>query len=102
MSLLDTIRRLLGVSGTKTMSRRLAIEMVMSGEDVTVWTEKLNGRNIKRDVYTVDGPTGNFPWDYKSKNMMVVWDNTKMGYRVIRLDKIYKIKAEDGIEYLVQ
>lgn len=101
MSLLNTIRRLLGKK-KNSISRSVMKQMVLSGETLTIHTSKLGGSRIRRDVFAVVGPTGNMDYDYSAKGYIVLYDETAGGYRTFVWNNITKITDSKGVEYIVQ
>lgn len=101
MSLLDTIRRLLGKK-KNSISRAVMKQMVLSGDTLTIHTSKLGGTKIRRDVFAVPGPTGNMDYNYSAKGYIVLYDETRGGYRTFVWNNITKITDSKGVEYIVQ
>jgi len=105
MNILDVIRKLIGTNPTntkQTIDRNTMKKMLMTGETFTIHTAKLNGAKVVRDVYTVDGPTGNMDYNYASKGYMVFFDETKGEYRTFIFKNITKIIDEKNNEYKIK
>jgi hypothetical protein len=66
-----------------------------------VFSQKLDGRYIKRNMYSVSGPSGNVKYDYYGKGYMIFYDNTKGGYRTIVLSNVTKV-IRDGVTFYVR
>jgi hypothetical protein len=103
MTILDVIRRLLGGGDSKaTISREVMKQMILSGDNLTIHTEKLGGRKIKRDVFATPGPTGNMNYNYSSLGYMVLYDETAGGFRTFILRNITKVVDSTGKEFIVK
>ena len=66
-----------------------------------IYTRKLDGTRMVRDMFTVQGPSGNVKYDYDAKGYMICYDSDKIGFRTIVLKNVYKIEKE-GQTYLVR
>ena len=66
-----------------------------------IYTRKLDGTRMVRDMFSVQGPSGNVKYDYDAKGYMIMYDSDKIGFRTIVLKNIYKIEKE-GRTYLVR
>ena len=66
-----------------------------------VYTKKLDGTRMVRDMFSVQGPSGNVKYDYDAKGYMIMYDSDKIGFRTIVLKNVYKIEKE-GRTYLVR
>lgn len=79
-------------------------DMVMSGQPLTIYTTKKDGRNMVRDMFLIPGtPSGRamngFPyWD---RGYMIMWDEGKNNYRTIIFRNIEKIKTLEGKTFYV-
>jgi hypothetical protein len=70
-------------------------------QDVKIFTTKLSGANMVREMYTTD-PTGNPPvYDYEAEGYWVLWDRDSFGYRTVVLKNIEKIIV-DGQTFYVE
>lgn len=70
-------------------------------QEVKIFTTKLSGTNMVREMYTTD-PTGNPPvYDYESYGYWVLWDTDSFGYRTVVLKNIEKIIV-DGQTFYVE
>ena len=66
-----------------------------------IYTRKLDGTRMVRDMFSVQGPSGNVKYDYSAKGYMIMYDSDKIGFRTIVLKNVYKIEKE-GKTYLVR
>jgi len=67
---------------------------------VKIYTTKLSGRNMVREMYTTD-PTGNPPvYDYEAEGYWVLWDRDSSGYRTVVLKNIEKIVLNGETMYV--
>ena len=77
-------------------------EMVLTWyEPFRIYSKKLNGRNIVREMYSVAGPSGDAVYDYEALGYMVFYDEGKRDFRTIVLENVEKV-VKDGITYYVQ
>lgn len=84
------------------ISKEQVKDMVLDWyESMKIYTTKLDGTRMTREMYSVDGPSGNVNYDYDAKGYMIMFDADKMGFRTIVLKNIYKIE-KDGRTYLVR
>ena len=68
---------------------------------MTIYTRKLDGKRMVRDMFSVQGPSGNVKYNYDAKGYMIMYDSEKVGFRTIVLKNVYKIEKE-GRTYLVR
>ena len=66
-----------------------------------IYTRKLDGTRMVRDMFSVQGPSGNVKYDYDARGYMIMYDSDKIGFRTIVLKNVYKIEKE-GRTYLVR
>ena len=66
-----------------------------------IYTTKLDGTRMVRDMFSVQGPSGKVKYDYDAKGYMIMYDSDKTGFRTIVLKNVYKIEKE-GRTYLVR
>jgi hypothetical protein len=66
-----------------------------------IYTTKLDGKRMVRDMFTVAGPSGNVKYDYEAKGYMICYDSDKVGFRTIVFKNVYKIEKE-GVTYIVR
>lgn len=66
-----------------------------------VYTRKLDGTRMVRDMFSVQGPSGNVKYNYDAKGYMIMYDSDKIGFRTIVLKNVYRIDKE-GTTYLVR
>lgn len=69
-------------------------------QPVKIFTRKLDGTRMIREMFAVAGPSGNI-YDYSAKGYMIMQDIDKGGFRTIVLKNVYKIQ-KDGRTYLVK
>jgi hypothetical protein len=87
---------------TNEISKDEAKEMILDWyTPMKIYTTKLDGTRMVRDMFTVQGPSGNMKYDYDAKGYMVMYDSDKIGFRTIVLKNVYKIEKE-GKTYLVR
>jgi hypothetical protein len=70
-------------------------------EPMKIFTRKLDGTRMIREMYSVAGPSGNVKYDYEAKGYMIVFDADKLGFRTIVLRNVYKIER-GGRTYLIK
>jgi hypothetical protein len=70
-------------------------------EPIKIFTRKLDGTRMIREMYSVAGPSGNVKYDYEAKGYMIVFDADKLGFRTIVLRNVYKIER-GGRTYLIK
>jgi hypothetical protein len=68
---------------------------------IKIYTTKLNGARMSREMYTVAGPSGNVKYNYQAKGYMILYDIDKAGFRTIVFRNVYKVER-DGKTYLVR
>lgn len=66
-----------------------------------IYTRKLDGKRMVRDMFSVQGPSGNVKYNYDARGYMIMYDSDKVGFRTIVLKNVYKIEKE-GRTYLVR
>ena len=71
-------------------------------EPFKVFTTKLDGTRMVRQMYSVSGPSGNVNYDYADPpyNYMILYDLDADGYRTFLMDDVYKLEKY-GKTYLV-
>lgn len=69
-------------------------------EPFKIYTKKLDGTNMTRDMYSVAGPSGDAVYDYEARGYMVLWDEGVRDFRTIVWDNVEKI-VKDGTTYYV-
>lgn len=69
-------------------------------EPFKIYSKKVNGRNIVREMYSVSGPSGDAVYDYEAMGYMVFFDDGAKDFRTIVLDNVEKV-VKDGITYYV-
>jgi hypothetical protein len=70
-------------------------------EPFRIYSKKVNGRNITRDMYSVAGPSGDAVYDYEELGYMVFYDEGVNDFRTIVLDNVEKV-VKDGVTYIVK
>jgi hypothetical protein len=70
-------------------------------EPFKIYSKKVNGRNITRDMYSVAGPSGDAVYDYEAFGYMVFFDEGANDFRTIVMDNVEKV-VKDGITYYVR
>jgi hypothetical protein len=84
------------------ISRAQMEEMILDWyEPMKIFTTKLDGTRMIREMYTVAGPSGNVKYNYAAKGYMIVFDADKLGFRTIVLRNVYKIER-GGRTYLIK
>jgi hypothetical protein len=84
------------------ISRAEMLEMILDWyEPMKIFTRKLDGTRMTREMYSVAGPSGNVKYDYEAKGYMIVFDAGKLGFRTIVLKNVYKIQ-KGGRTYLIK
>lgn len=77
-------------------------ELVLTwNEPFKIYTRKLDGTRMVRDMFSFDGPSGNVNYDYKAKGYMILYDLDRDGYRTIVFKNVYKI-TKFGKTYLIK
>jgi hypothetical protein len=66
-----------------------------------IFSTKLDGTRMVREMYSFDGPSGNVRYNYQAKGYMIFFDATKGGFRTIVYRNVYKLEM-DGKTYLVR
>lgn len=69
-------------------------------EPFRIYSKKVNGRNITRDMYSVAGPSGDAAYDYEAYGYMVFYDEGANDFRTIVMENVEKV-VKDGITYYV-
>ena len=84
------------------ISRAQMEEMILDWyEPMKIFTTKLDGTRMIREMYSVAGPSGNVKYNYEAKGYMIVFDADKLGFRTIVLRNVYKIER-GGRTYLIK
>jgi hypothetical protein len=69
-------------------------------EPFRIYSKKVSGRNITRDMYSVAGPSGDAVYDYEAYGYMVFYDTGVNDFRTIVMENVEKV-VKDGITYYV-
>jgi hypothetical protein len=84
------------------ISRREMIQMTLDYyEPFKIFSTKLDGTRIVREMFSVVGPSGNAKYDYEALGYMVFFDADSGGFRTIVYDNVYKLEMNNKI-YLVR
>ncbi len=70
-------------------------------EPFKIYTRKLDGTRMVREMYSFAGPSGNALYDYQAKGYMVLYDLDREGVRTIVFDNVYKI-TKFGRTYIIK
>lgn len=70
-------------------------------EPFKIFSRKLDGTRIVREMFSVVGPSGNVKYDYAARGYMIFFDADKTGFRTIVYDNVYKLEM-GGKTYLVR
>lgn len=70
-------------------------------EPMKIYTFKLNGTRMVREMFSVQGPSGNVKYDYEGDGYMIMYDQEELGFRTIVLSNVYKIE-KGGRTYLIK
>jgi CRISPR/Cas system-associated endonuclease/helicase Cas3 len=77
-------------------------EMILDWyEPMKIYTRKLDGTRMVREMFTVAGPSGNVNYNYEAKGYMILYDQGKLGFRTIVLRNVYKVE-KGGRTYLIK
>lgn len=69
-------------------------------EPFKIYTKKLDGTNMTRDMYSVAGPSGDAVYDYEARGYMVLYDEGVRDFRTIVWDNVEKIVKEGTTYYI--
>jgi hypothetical protein len=84
------------------ISRDEMIQMTLDYyEPFKIYSFKLDGTRIVREMFSVVGPSGNVKYDYAAKGYMIFQDDTAGGWRTIVYKNVYKIEM-GGKTYLIK
>jgi len=96
------LRNLYKFQDELVISKSEAEDMILDWyEEMKIFTRKLDGRRMVREMYSVAGPSGNVNYNYGAKGYMIMYDTGKLGFRTIVLDNVYKIQ-KDNRTYIVR
>ena len=72
-------------------------------EPFKVYTRKLDGTRMVRQMYSVSGASGNVNYDYADPpyNYMIFFDLDRDDFRTVVMDNVYKI-TKFGKKYLIK
>jgi hypothetical protein len=72
-------------------------------EPFKVYTRKLDGTRMVRQMYSVSGPSGNVKYDYADPpyDYMIFFDLDRDDFRTVVMDNVYKI-TKFGKTYLIK
>jgi len=98
----NSVTRLLHKFAENEISRSQVKDMVLDlYTPMKIYTRKLDGTRMVREMFSVQGPSGNVKYDYEADGYMIMYDSDKIGFRTIVLKNVYKIEKE-GKTYLVR
>jgi len=84
------------------ISRSRMIQMTLDYyEPFKIYTFKLDGTRMVREMFSVAGPSGNVKYDYEAMGYMIFFDSDKTGFRTVVYDNVYKLEM-GGKTYLVR
>jgi hypothetical protein len=84
------------------ISRSRMIQMTLDYyEPFKIYTFKLDGTRMIREMFSVAGPSGNVKYDYAARGYMIFFDSDKTGFRTVVYDNVYKLEM-GGRSYLVR
>jgi len=84
------------------ISRSRMIQMTLDYyEPFKIYTFKLDGTRMVREMFSVAGPSGNVKYDYEAMGYMIFFDSDKTGFRTVVYDNVYKLEM-GGRTYLVR
>jgi hypothetical protein len=84
------------------ISRSRMIQMTLDYyEPFKIYTFKLDGTRMVREMFSVAGPSGNVKYDYEAKGYMIFFDSDSTGFRTVVYDNVYKLEM-GGKTYLVR
>ena len=84
------------------ISRSRMIQMTLDYyEPFKIYTFKLDGTRMVREMFSVAGPSGNVKYDYEARGYMIFFDSDKTGFRTVVYDNVYKLEM-GGRTYLVR
>ena len=84
------------------ISRSRMIQMTLDYyEPFKIYTFKLDGTRMIREMFSVAGPSGNVKYDYAARGYMIFFDSDKTGFRTVVYDNVYKLEM-GGKTYLVR
>lgn len=69
-------------------------------EPFKIYTKKLSGVNMVREMYSVQGPSGRVKYDYGAKGYMILQDVDRGGFRTIVWKNVEKIVKDDQTYYI--
>ena len=70
-------------------------------EPFKVFTTKLDGTRMVRQMYSVSGPSGDVNYDYQAKGYMIFFDLERDDFRTVVMDNVYKV-TKFGKTYLIK
>ena len=84
------------------ISRSRMIQMTLDYyEPFKIYTFKLDGTRMVREMFSVAGPSGNVKYDYEARGYMIFFDSDSTGFRTVVYDNVYKLEM-GGRTYLVR
>ena len=77
-------------------------EIVLTwNEPFKIFSRKLDGTRMVREMFSVDGPSGNVNYDYEAKDYMIFFDLDRDDFRTVVMKNVYKI-TKFGKTYLIK
>jgi hypothetical protein len=70
-------------------------------EPFKIYSFKLDGTRMIREMFSVVGPSGNVRYNYAAKGYMIFYDADKTGFRTIVYRNVYKLEM-GGKTYLIK
>jgi hypothetical protein len=70
-------------------------------EPFKVYTRKLDGTRMVRQMYSVSGASGNVNYDYEAEDYMIFFDLDRDDFRTVVMGNVYKI-TKFGQTYLIK
>lgn len=96
-----TSQRLIEFRSREFISLQELKEMVLTWyEPFKIYTTKLSGANMVREMYSVQGPSGRVKYDYGAKGYMILYDEDKVGFRTIVWKNVEKIVKDNRTYYI--
>jgi len=96
-----TAQRLIEFRSREFVSLQELKDMVLTWyEPFKIYTSKLSGANMVREMYSVQGPSGRVKYNYEAKGYMILYDETKRGYRTIVWKNVEKIVKDNKTYYI--
>lgn len=96
------LKHLTQFAANTEISRSEMIQMTLDYyEPFKIFSTKLDGTRIVREMFSVVGPSGNVKYDYAARGYMIFFDSDKTGWRTIVYANVYKLEM-GGKTYLIR